>query len=96
MIRDTNSTDPYFTAFVQAKFPTTYYDHVHSLWHCTTQDTLIVSAYMKEMFPHVLKGDMKQPIQYPPSWSLEFALDVDRALDVLGRAFHNKGFLASH
>ena len=60
------------------------------------QDTLIVSAYMKEMFPHVLKGDMKQPIQYPPSWSLEFALDVDWALDVLGRAFHNKGFLASH
>ena len=60
----------------------------------------IVSTYMKKKLPIILLrtlGDMERPtssdveIPHPKDWSLEFALEVDRALDVIARAFHNQG-----
>jgi hypothetical protein len=61
------------------------------------QDASIVATYMKAKFPSVLHSviNMAYPdvnIQYPDSWPLEFAVEVDQALDVLARAFHNQGF----
>lgn len=65
------------------------------------EDALIVSTYMKEKFPSVLLralGNMEQPkspgvkIPHPLRWSIEFSLEVDLALDVIARSFHNQGF----
>jgi len=61
------------------------------------QETSTVATYMKARFPSVLHSvvDMPYPddnIQHPAHWSLEFALEVDQALDVIARAFHNQGF----
>ena len=57
-----------------------------------------IATYMKAKFPIVLRTtlDIQLPdvdIRYPHEWSLEFALEVDQALAVLARAFHNQGFL---
>jgi hypothetical protein len=55
---------------------------------------------MKQMFPHVLLRVSERPespdieIRHPPGWSLEFALEVDLALDVIARAFHNQGIIS--
>jgi hypothetical protein len=62
------------------------------------QDACIVAAYMKRNFPSVLVStlDLQGPnveIEHPPGWSVEFALEVDLALDVIARAFHNQGAL---
>ncbi|KAF8816189.1 hypothetical protein BYT27DRAFT_7238045 [Phlegmacium glaucopus] len=59
------------------------------------QDACIVAAYMKRKFPSVLVStlDLQGPnveIEHPPGWSVEFALEVDLALDVIARAFHNQ------
>jgi hypothetical protein len=64
------------------------------------QEASIVSIYMKQKLPHALLkkglGVMERPyspdveIKHPLSWSLEFAMEVDLALDVLARAFHNQ------
>lgn len=68
------------------------------------QDTYIVSTYMKQKLPSVLRralGNMEGPdlldveyvdLPHPSGWSMDFALEVDRALLVIGRAFHNQGF----
>jgi hypothetical protein len=65
------------------------------------EDTYIVSTYMKQKLPFVLLralGDMQRPdtpdvlIPHPHCWTLEFALEVDLALDVIARAFRNQGF----
>lgn len=61
------------------------------------EETSTVATYMKAKFPIVLHItlDMQLPdvdIQHPHEWSMEFALEVDQALDVLARAFHNQGF----
>jgi hypothetical protein len=58
------------------------------------QDSYIVSGYMKKKFPYVLLGNVERPdedIHHPLDWSLDFALEVDLALDVMARAFHNQG-----
>jgi len=64
------------------------------------QDACIVSTYMKQKLPLVLLralGDMERPespdveIPHPRHWSVEFALEVDQALDVIARAFLNQG-----
>lgn len=69
------------------------------------QEAYIVSKYMKQKFPHVLlqvRGDMERPetpdveIQHPLSWSVEFAMEVDLALDVIARAFHNQGIVSCY
>lgn len=68
------------------------------------QEAYIVSTYMKQNLPHLLRflGNTEGPqitespdveIQHPQSWSVEFAMEVDLALDVLTRAFHNQGIL---
>ncbi|KAF8816368.1 hypothetical protein BYT27DRAFT_7248436 [Phlegmacium glaucopus] len=59
------------------------------------QETCTVATYMQTKFPSVLLSTlgMEQPdleIQHPHGWSVEFVLDVDLALDVLARAFHNQ------
>ena len=66
------------------------------------EDAYIASIYMKQKFPSVLLralGDTeKSPdvkIPHPRSWSIEFSLEVDLALDVIARAFHNQGLLAT-
>jgi hypothetical protein len=68
------------------------------------QDTYIVSTYMKQKLPSVLlraQGDIEGPdsldveyveLPHPSGWSLDFALEVDMALLVIARAFHNQGF----
>jgi hypothetical protein len=61
------------------------------------QETSAVATYMKARFPSVLHSivDMPYPdvnIRHPNSWPLEFAVEVDHALDVIARAFHNQGF----
>lgn len=64
------------------------------------QDSYIVSNYMKQKFPQVLLqvlGDIEQlddEIPHPASWDVEFALDVDLALDVIARSFHNQGIVS--
>ncbi|KAF8809990.1 hypothetical protein BYT27DRAFT_7253962 [Phlegmacium glaucopus] len=60
------------------------------------QDACIVAAYMKRKFPNVLVSTLglqgpNVEIEHPPGWSVEFALEVDLALDVIARAFHNQG-----
>ena len=60
------------------------------------EETSTVATYMKEKFPIVLHTvlDIQFPdvdIQHPHGWSIEFAMEVDLALDVLARAFHNQG-----
>jgi hypothetical protein len=64
------------------------------------QDTYIVSTYMKRKFPFILLralGNMERPespdveVPHPHSWSVEFAMEVDQALDVIACAFHNQG-----
>lgn len=67
------------------------------------QEAYIVSTYMKQKLPHVLiergQGYMERPvspdveIKHPLSWSLEFSIEVDLALEVLARAFHNQGIV---
>jgi len=68
------------------------------------EDAYITSTYMKEKFPCVLLralGEMERPkspdveIPHPDCWSIEFSLEVDQALDVIARAFHNQGFWIS-
>jgi hypothetical protein len=65
------------------------------------EDTLIASTYMKQKLPFVLLralGNMKRPkspnveIPHPSRWSIEFSMEVDLALDVIARAFHNQGY----
>lgn len=60
------------------------------------QDSYIVSTYMKQKFPNVLLRPESPDIEirHPSSWSVEFALDVDLALDVIARAFHNQGIVS--
>jgi len=66
------------------------------------QETSIVAAYMKKKFPGVLlersidTPDRPDFIGHPKHWSLEFSLEVDLALDVIARAFHNSGDIAPH
>ena len=65
------------------------------------QEASIVSTYMKQKLPHVLRerclSDINRPdspdveIHHPLSWTVEFAMEVDLALDTLARAFHNQG-----
>jgi hypothetical protein len=64
------------------------------------QDTYIVSTYMKQKFPSVLLRPMEGPdsldveyveLPYPSGWSMDFSLEVDLALLVIARAFHNQG-----
>ena len=64
------------------------------------QDIHIVSTYMKKKLPFVLLrflGNMERPespdveVPHPRRWSVEFALEVDWALDVIARAFHDQG-----
>ena len=60
------------------------------------EETSMVATYMKAKFPIVLHTvlDMQLPdvdIQHPQGWSVEFALEVDLALDVLAHTFHNEG-----
>ncbi|KAF8808475.1 hypothetical protein BYT27DRAFT_7222927 [Phlegmacium glaucopus] len=55
----------------------------------------MVATYMQTKFPSVLLSTlrMEQPdleIEHPHGWSVEFALGVNLALDVLARAFHNQ------
>ena len=66
------------------------------------EDACVVSNYMKEKLPFVLlraSGDNDRPkspeveIPHPRHWSIDFSLEVDLALDVIARAFHNQGFL---
>jgi hypothetical protein len=71
----------------------------------SVQEAYIVSIYMKQKLPHVLLersvGDMEQPespyveIQHPLNWSVEFAMEVDLALDVIARAFRNQGIFSA-
>lgn len=65
------------------------------------EDTYIASTYMKQKFPFVLsrvlgidRPDLPDSpdIMHPLHWSIEFSLEVDLALDVIARAFHNQGF----
>jgi hypothetical protein len=61
------------------------------------KEASIVTTYMKARFPRVLHSiiDMDYPdvdIQHPLSWTLDFALEVDHALDVIVCTFHNQGF----
>jgi hypothetical protein len=63
-------------------------------------DAYTVSNYMRQKLLDILRvlGDVEQSpdveIQHPQSWSLDFAMDVDWALDVIARAFHNEGFVS--
>jgi hypothetical protein len=63
------------------------------------QEVSIVSIYMKQKLPHFLERGLGGPdspdveIKHPLSWSLEFAMEVDLALDVLARAFRNQGIV---
>jgi hypothetical protein len=68
------------------------------------EDAYIASTYMKQKLPFVLLralGDMKRlkspdvEVPHPSGWSIEFSLEVDLALDVIARAFHNQGFGSS-
>lgn len=62
-------------------------------------ETAIVAAYMKERFPAVLRHHSSAHplcppdfiIGHPRHWSLDFSIEVDLALDVIARAFHNAG-----
>jgi hypothetical protein len=65
------------------------------------EDVCIVSTYMKKKLPFVLLralGNTERPkspddeIQHPLGWSIEFSMEVDLALNVIARAFHNQGF----
>jgi hypothetical protein len=71
-------------------FITTMSDAVHF--------TCIVSTYMQQKFPLVLlRTRLESPdieideVPHPQGWSMEFALEVDLALDVIARAFHHQG-----
>jgi hypothetical protein len=75
-------------------------DLYYSIMSDAVEDAYIISTYMKKRLPFVLLralGDMDRPespddqIPHPHHWSLEFAMEVDLALDVITRAFHNQG-----
>lgn len=60
--------------------------------------TSVVSTYMQQKLPLVLlQTQLESPdidiveIPHPQGWSVEFALEVDLALDVVARAFHRQG-----
>ena len=64
------------------------------------EDTCIASIYMQKKLPSVLlrtQSDKDRPkshdveIPHPSCWSMDFSLEVDLALDILARAFHNQG-----
>jgi hypothetical protein len=60
------------------------------------QETSTVATYMQAKFPMVLletSPPLGHPdfIPHPAGWSLDFALEVDLALDVIARAFRNQG-----
>lgn len=63
------------------------------------EETAIVAGYMKAKFPGVLRHHLSAAhpppctIGHPKHWSLSFCLEVDLALDVIARAFHNTGIL---
>ena len=62
------------------------------------EETAIVAAYMKAKFPGVLRHHysarpLSSTIGHPRHWSLGFSMEVDLALDVIARAFHNTGIL---
>jgi hypothetical protein len=65
------------------------------------EETVIVAAYMKAKFPAVLRHHSSArplslpdfTIAHPRHWSLDFSVEVDLALDVIARAFHNTGIL---
>lgn len=60
--------------------------------------TSVVSTYMQQKLPPVLlRTRLESPdidnveIPHPQGWSVEFALEVDLALDVIARAFLHQG-----
>ena len=62
------------------------------------KETSVVAAYMKQKFPGVLlerssinTPDQPDSVGHPEHWPLEFSMEVDLALDVIARAFHNAG-----
>jgi hypothetical protein len=62
------------------------------------QFTCIVSTYMQQKLPLILlRTQLESPdieiveIPHPQGWSVEFALEVDLALDVIADAFHHQG-----
>jgi hypothetical protein len=64
------------------------------------EETAITAGYMKAQFPGVLRHHSAYPgslpnstIEHPRHWSLDFAVEVDLALDIIARAFHNTGIL---
>jgi hypothetical protein len=65
------------------------------------EETAIVASYMKAKFPAVLRHHSSAhppslpdfTIGHPRHWSLDFSVEVDLALDVIARAFHNTGIL---
>jgi len=62
-------------------------------------ETAIVAKYMKAKFPEVLRHHCSTArplpctVGHPRHWSLSFSMEVDLALDVIARAFHNAGIL---
>jgi hypothetical protein len=65
------------------------------------EETAIVAEYMKAKFAGVLRHHSSAhppslpdfTVGHPRHWSLDFSMEVDLALDVIARAFHNTGIL---
>jgi hypothetical protein len=57
-------------------------------------ETAIVADYMRARFGLIQTDDplvSKTFVQHANHWSLDFAIEVDRALDVIARAFNHQG-----
>lgn len=56
-------------------------------------ETTIVADYMKARFSLMQNGGHVSDnfVRHPNHWSLDFAIEVDHALDVILRAFNNQG-----
>jgi len=62
-------------------------------------ETSAVATYMQAKFQQVVysmslfSGRPEVFIAHPTEWSLYFTIEVDLAVDVISRAFHNQGGL---
>lgn len=55
-------------------------------------ETTIVGDYMKAQFSLMQNGDLSDTcVHHPNHWTLDFAIEVDRALNVILHAFKNQG-----
>jgi hypothetical protein len=56
------------------------------------EETTTVANYMNAQFSWMRNwGASRTSVRHPDHWSLDFAIEVDLALDVIARAFNNQG-----